>query len=203
MNKNILFLTTGILFLLSGASIIGVLLLKDSKEIFSYSSSKPDTVYPANSSTNAQPSTTSNLQVQGVSSPNKNNSQLPTPDLFEVYEEYANNDSSLYIDIVVGTGSQAEPGDKVAMLYKGWLTNGQVFDQSRLNEDGQLVAFPFQIGAGQVIPGWEQTITGMKEGGKRRLIIPPAFGYGPSGQGSIPANAILIFDVELLRVDKN
>jgi FKBP-type peptidyl-prolyl cis-trans isomerase len=86
------------------------------------------------------------------------------------------------------------------MLYQGWLTNGQSFDQTRKNEQGQLEPFIFTLGSGQVIPGWEQTIAGMKEGGKRRLIIPASSGYGAVSQGPIPANSMLIFDVELVAV---
>jgi FKBP-type peptidyl-prolyl cis-trans isomerase len=204
MNKNIIFLSFGLLFLLVGAGIIGVILNKDSEEIITYSTSKSDTVYPANTSANTQTVPESNLQVQGASDArgSNNNSKLPGPDSFEIYEEYATSKSSLYIDLVAGRGAEAMAGDSVAVIYKGWLTNGQLFDQSRINEQGQIEAFGFEIGAGQVIPGWEQTIIGMKEGGKRRLVIPSEFGYGPNGQGSIPANSMLIFDVELYSIQK-
>jgi FKBP-type peptidyl-prolyl cis-trans isomerase len=89
------------------------------------------------------------------------------------------------------------------MIYQGWLTNGQLFDQSRVNEQNQIEPYVFQLGGGQVIQGWEQGIVGMKEGGKRRLIIPSSLGYGSTGQGPIPANAMLIFDVELLKTEKS
>lgn len=151
---------------------------------------------------NSQPQT-NGLSVQGIESQPRtsNQNQLPTPEQFNVYEEYSSSESPLYIDTVIGTGKEAKESDNVAMLYKGYLTNGQLFDQSRLNEDNVLEAFGFTLGSGQVIPGWEATIPGMKAGGSRRLIIPSQFGYGPSGQGQIPPNSILIFDVDLVAVE--
>ena len=84
------------------------------------------------------------------------------------------------------------------MNYKGTLTNGQVFDQSY-----GKAPFDFKLGAGNVIPGWDQGIVGMKVGGKRKLVIPPDLGYGASARagGTIPPNATLIFEVELLSVN--
>ncbi len=102
-----------------------------------------------------------------------------------------------YIDVVVGSGAEAQPGQQVSVHYTGWLTNGQTFDSSRPR--GQ--AFTFKLGGGQVIPGWDQGVAGMRVGGQRRLIIPPTLGYGARGAGGvIPPNATLIFDVELLVV---
>ena len=102
-----------------------------------------------------------------------------------------------YIDVVVGTGPEARPGQNVSVHYTGWLTNGQKFDSSR--DRGQPFSFP--LGGGRVIQGWDQGVAGMRVGGQRRLTIPPAMGYGASGAaGVIPPNATLIFDVELLGV---
>jgi len=100
-------------------------------------------------------------------------------------------------DAVVGTGAEATAGKQVSVQYTGKLTDGTVFDSSyKRNEP-----FSFTLGSGQVIPGWEQGILGMKVGGKRKLTIPPALAYGPNGvPGAIPPNAVLIFDVELLKV---
>lgn len=100
-------------------------------------------------------------------------------------------------DTVVGTGTEAVPGKSVTVNYVGMLPNGQVFDASASH--GQ--PFTFTLGAGQVIKGWDQGIAGMKVGGKRRLIIPASLAYGNQAVGGvIPANATLVFDIELLGV---
>jgi FKBP-type peptidyl-prolyl cis-trans isomerase len=102
-----------------------------------------------------------------------------------------------YIDLIEGTGQEAKKGNVVTVNYTGWLNNGKKFDSSV--DAGQ--PFPFNLGAGQVIEGWDEGVAGMKVGGKRKLIIPSALGYGPRGAGrDIPPNALLIFDVELLAV---
>jgi FKBP-type peptidyl-prolyl cis-trans isomerase FkpA len=104
-----------------------------------------------------------------------------------------------YWDINVGTGDTAVSGEPVSVHYTGWLTNGEKFDSSV--DRGQ--PFAFTLGAGQVIPGWDEGVKGMKVGGKRQLKIPASLGYGASGAGGvIPPNATLIFDVELLSVGK-
>jgi FKBP-type peptidyl-prolyl cis-trans isomerase FkpA len=103
-----------------------------------------------------------------------------------------------YWDITTGTGATASSGKTVSVHYTGWLaSNGKKFDSSV--DRGQ--PFMFQLGAGQVIKGWDEGVSGMKVGGKRQLRIPPELGYGSRGAGGvIPANATLIFDVELLAV---
>lgn len=125
---------------------------------------------------------------------------VPGPETFGQYEQYKDGQSALFGDIEVGSGNEAISGKKVAVYYKGWLTNGSIFDQSRPGEDGQLQPFVFTLGAGQVIRGWEQGVAGMKVGGTRRLIIPPSVGYGAQAQGNIPPNSVLIFDVQLLAI---
>lgn len=100
-------------------------------------------------------------------------------------------------DIVVGDGDLAEPGKVVVVHYTGSLTDGTKFDSSV--DRGQ--PFGFVLGQGRVIQGWEIGVNGMKVGGKRRLVIPPALAYGEEGAGGvIPPNATLVFDVELLAV---
>ena len=107
-----------------------------------------------------------------------------------------------YTDTTVGTGDEATRGHKVTVHYTGWLYNndqkGKKFDSSL--DRGQ--PFSFKLGAQQVIQGWDEGVSGMKVGGKRTLIIPPQLGYGARGAGGvIPANATLMFDVELLKVE--
>lgn len=108
-----------------------------------------------------------------------------------------------YVDIKAGTGEEAIKGMKVAVHYTGWLyvngKRGAKFDSSV--DRGQ--PFSFDLGAGQVIKGWDEGVSGMKVGGKRELFIPPNLGYGQSGAaGVIPPNATLDFEVELLKVSK-
>lgn len=100
-------------------------------------------------------------------------------------------------DVVVGTGTEAKAGNTVTVNYTGTLTNGTKFDSS-LNPGRE--PFQFRLGAGQVIKGWDLGVAGMKIGGKRKLTIPPDLAYGTQGQGPIPPNSTLIFDVELLGV---
>jgi peptidylprolyl isomerase/FKBP-type peptidyl-prolyl cis-trans isomerase FkpA len=99
-------------------------------------------------------------------------------------------------DLTVGTGDEAISGKKITVNYKGTLTNGTQFDSSYGSKP-----FSFTLGAGQVIEGWDKGFAGMKVGGKRKLTIPPELGYGSRSTGSIPPNSILIFEVELLKVE--
>jgi peptidylprolyl isomerase len=107
-------------------------------------------------------------------------------------------DSGLtYEDKVVGDGDEAQAGDLVSVHYTGWLEDGTMFDSSR--ERGQPLQFP--VGMGNVIPGWDEGIEGMRVGGQRVLVIPADLGYGAAGAGGvIPPNATLIFETELVDV---
>ncbi|HTK03815.1 MAG TPA: FKBP-type peptidyl-prolyl cis-trans isomerase [Alphaproteobacteria bacterium] len=108
-------------------------------------------------------------------------------------------DKLLIQDEVIGTGAEALSGKKITVNYTGTLTDGTKFDSS-LNPG--RTPFTFNLGAGEVIQGWDQGFAGMKVGGKRKLTIPPSLGYGAQGAGSlIPPNATLIFEVELLGVE--
>ena len=100
-------------------------------------------------------------------------------------------------DLVLGDGAAAAAGQQVTVHYTGWLTNGTKFDSSKDRND----PFVFPLGGGRVIKGWDEGVQGMKVGGKRKLTIPPALGYGARGAGGvIPPNATLVFEVELLGV---
>lgn len=104
-------------------------------------------------------------------------------------------------DVKPGTGAVAQPGRTVTVHYTGWLyqggKRGKKFDSSR---DGGR-PFAFLLGAGEVIEGWDVGVAGMKVGGQRTLILPPAAGYGAEGDDTIPPNSWLIFDIDLLGVE--
>ena len=128
----------------------------------------------------------------------------PNPILFAMAEEKQSEsnsrttDSGLIIsDIVNGEGDEAIAGQTVTVNYTGTLEDGTQFDTSI-----GRAPFSFPLGAGRVIQGWDEGVAGMKVGGKRKLTIPPELGYGSRGAGNvIPANATLIFEVELLKVN--
>jgi FKBP-type peptidyl-prolyl cis-trans isomerase len=99
-------------------------------------------------------------------------------------------------DLVVGTGATAVTGDTVTVHYIGTFTNGTKFDSSYDRNQ----PFTFRLGVGQVIAGFDQGVAGMKVGGKRRLTIPPSLAYGSQGQGTIPPNSTLVFEIDLLSI---
>jgi FKBP-type peptidyl-prolyl cis-trans isomerase FkpA len=108
-------------------------------------------------------------------------------------------DSGLkYQDLKVGTGEEAKKGNTVRVHYTGWLTSGKKFDSSKDRNE----PFEFELGAGKVIKGWDEGVAGMKVGGKRKLMIPAKLAYGNRevGNGLIPANSDLVFEVELLEL---
>lgn len=121
------------------------------------------------------------------------NPQSGSPD-----SQVITTDSGLqYVDVVEGTGASPQTGQVVVVHYTGTLEDGTKFDSSR----DRNRPFQFKIGVGQVIKGWDEGVATMKVGGKRKLIIPAAMGYGERGAGGvIPPNATLLFDVELIKI---
>ncbi|MBA2565696.1 MAG: FKBP-type peptidyl-prolyl cis-trans isomerase [Gemmatimonadetes bacterium] len=102
-----------------------------------------------------------------------------------------------YKDLAPGAGKEAKRGQTAVVHYTGWLVDGTKFDSSL--DRGQPFEFP--VGGGRVIKGWDEGVAGMKVGGKRRLVIPPDLGYGSAGAGgTIPPDATLVFEVELVDV---
>ena len=107
------------------------------------------------------------------------------------------NSSGLYWrDLTVGTGALAVSGKQVSTHYTGNLPNGTLFDAN----GPAAPPFSFRLGGGQVIAGFDEGVRGMKVGGRRQLIIPPELGYGSRAQGSIPANSILVFTIDIVSV---
>jgi FKBP-type peptidyl-prolyl cis-trans isomerase FkpA len=105
-------------------------------------------------------------------------------------------------DLRVGTGAEATAGKSVTVNYTGWLYSASTPENkgTQFDSNAGRGPFPFVLGAGRVIPGWDRGVVGMKVGGLRRLVIPPDLAYGASGNGPIPPNAALVFEVELLTV---
>ena len=101
-------------------------------------------------------------------------------------------------DVSVGTGIEAKLGDRLTVHYVGTLSDGRVFDSSL----DRNTPFDFTLGVGQVIRGWDEGFAGMRVGGRRKLVVAPDYGYGSQGVGPIPPNSTLIFEVELLNVEK-
>jgi FKBP-type peptidyl-prolyl cis-trans isomerase len=132
------------------------------------------------------------LQIASVYAQEKDKKEDPS----KAPKEVTTKSGLKYIDLKAGDGDQAKVGNKVTVHYTGWLKNGKKFDSSL--DRGE--PFAFELGAGEVIKGWDEGVAGMKVGGKRKLIIPYELAYGEKGQGSIPPKAELTFEVLLLKV---
>lgn len=140
----------------------------------------------------------SNLNLQANQNVVENNAPTSTPTPTpQIISSQTLSDGLKIDDEKIGTGSAVKTGDTIEINYIGTLENGHKFDSSY----DRGVPFETQIGVGQVIKGWDEGVLGMQVGGKRRLIIPPALGYGQQGvSGAIPPNSTLIFEVELVGI---
>ena len=107
-----------------------------------------------------------------------------------------------YVITQPSSGPTPNRGDVVTVHYTGKLLNGKVFDSSRTNPQAGGKPAQFQIGVGMVIPGWEEGVSKLHKGEKATLIIPSTLAYGPRGNQSIPANSVLLFDIELMDIQK-
>lgn len=101
-----------------------------------------------------------------------------------------------YRDLTVGSGAEVRRGRSVTVRYEGWLPNGSPVEQP----GAEPATATFRVGAGEVIRGWDRGVEGMREGGRRQLILPPGMGYGPRAYGSVPPNSVLVFVVEAVTV---
>lgn len=122
------------------------------------------------------------------------------PSTFSQYDKYKDAKSALFGNIKTGSGAQLSAGHTASIYYKVWLTNGALVDQSPASSSGQPQPFSFMLGAHKVIAGLEEGVYGMKVGGQRLVIVPPALGYGSQGQGAVPPDAVLVFDVQLVSI---
>lgn len=173
-----------------------------------YSANMPDTI-PLNGNSRQQNSNELTVNDSANNSANlgsgankttnsqNNSSSNSNRENFSQYAQYKDNSEVFFGDIKEGSGAVAQKDSQLAVTYVGYLTDGSVFDQSK-SSNGQKEPLLFKLGAGQLIPGFEQGVAGMKVGGLRRVIIPPSLGYGDKAQGSIPANSVLVFDIQLL-----
>lgn len=141
----------------------------------------------------------------GSTGSSKTSSNTVDPTSFGKYDQYKDKTTASYAVLSTGNGDVATAGKKAVVVYKGWLTNGTLFDESKKDpKTGKYISYSFVISDGStpssVIAGWQEGINGMKVGEERLLIIPPAVGYGSTDHPPIPANSVLVFDVLLVAV---
>jgi FKBP-type peptidyl-prolyl cis-trans isomerase FkpA len=141
-----------------------------------------------------------------ITPPNATKAQLEAlinPKNFKQYNKYKYARQAYYIDTKLGDTATVKPGHSVSVGYIGWLTNGKQFDATKENSKGQPEAFQFTLDAhpSQVVTGWNEGIQGMKLGGVRLIIVPPSVGYGSKANGAIPADSVLVFEVEILELE--
>lgn len=122
------------------------------------------------------------------------------PSLGVDLSEMTRRPSGVYVqDLVEGVGEEVGLGDRVRMHYVGWLPDGTRFDSSL--DRGE--PFEFRVGREEVVSGWDRGVVGMREGGQRRIVVPPELGYGIRGAGErVPPNAVLVFRLQVLSVNR-
>lgn len=175
----------GSVILIAIVSFSGIMLLKNQQNTSTDSGSigQPVALGAASDST-AVP----------LSSASSSVGSSPQPADYSSFDQYKTKTDALFRDVKVGTGAEVKLGSKVAINYRGYTTNGKEFDETYSRNQ----PFLFSEGEHKVILGLEEAALGMKVGGKRLFIIPPAAGYGDKGYGPIPGGAVLVFDVELV-----
>jgi FKBP-type peptidyl-prolyl cis-trans isomerase len=141
-------------------------------------------------------SISTDAQVASVSTPEEYVKNELTDDLRGAINNKGEIIKMVIDDVVVGEGPEVTAGDTVSVHYIGTLKDGTQFDNSHTRGE----AFEFTVGEGRVIKGWDEGVVGMKKGGQRLLVIPPDMAYGANAIGPIPANATLIFSIELLEI---
>ena len=150
-----------------------------------------DMVSNKNNATTTPSTTAANCSIDATVATTET---LPAPTVYKPSGAVSALEST---DLTVGTGATAKNGSCLQMKYYGTLaSDGTMFDQNYTKQ----TLLQFQLGAGQVIPGWDQGLVGMKVGGTRRLVIPASLAYGAQGSGSVPANATLVFVVKLISI---
>lgn len=127
----------------------------------------------------------------------EDNTTERTSALLEAADSRGNLKKLVIEDVVIGTGDAVVSGNTVQVHYVGTLQSGEEFDSSLKRGE----PFSFTVGEGRVIKGWEEGLVGMKVGGKRLLVIPPAMAYGDRPVGPIPPNSTLVFSIELLAIN--
>lgn len=161
------------------------------------SSATPLGNLPGENNSNQQNNSSSNNA--GGTTSNSSKKTTVDPSSFKEYEKYKTEKNALFGDVSVGNGAVIGKGSRIAVNYRGWLTDGTKFDEN-IDPSKPLI---FTVGEGKVIAGFEQGVTGMKVGGERLLIIPPSAGYGALPQGPIPGNSVLVFDVTILEASES
>jgi len=138
-----------------------------------------------------------------TSSSNSSSQATPTtpavvvdPSKFGEYDTHKNDKAVSYADITSGTGEPIAETNTVTVNYRGWLTNGTLFDQNVSSE----APFSFAMNGGRIIPGFAYGVLGMKAGGERLVIVPPELGYGAMSYASIPASSVLVFTIKVVSV---